>query len=170
MKSSITELKPIADVYIRIKGETLGLEMVDSVGFFKFENLEPNKIYTLEVTALGYPNKTFEIKTNEGVTETTLTIEATCEYNEAKAAADWKRGKAKLLLIGSIAPVTNSSADYTFQQKYKIKYYDFGCTPPTDECIKLYNQQIFDLMDKKYGKVWRKEVRIDVPYLYQTTN
>ena len=52
-----------------------------------------------------------------------------------------------------------------FERKYKIDYFDFGCTPAPSDCIKEYNEKVFELLDKKYGKEWRKNVRKDVEYL-----
>ena len=49
-----------------------------------------------------------------------------------------------------------------FEKKYNIEYYDFGCTPPNEECVIQYNKTIFANLDKKYGRKWRKEVRKDV--------
>ena len=49
--------------------------------------------------------------------------------------------------------------------KYKIDYFDFGCTPAPSDCIKEYNEKVFELLDKKNGKEWRKNVRKDVEYL-----
>ncbi len=169
VKSSITNLRSISDIYI----EQLGIEkpylerttMADSNGFFRIENLESNRLYKIKLSAYGYEDQVFEVKTDNGITETTLTLEAGCKYSKEQAVKDWKKGKPKLLLIGSVAPIVNSSADKRFEKKYGIKYLDFGCTPPIEECIKIYNEQIFELMDKKYGTEWRKKARSDVEYL-----
>lgn len=169
VKSSITDLRPISDIYIeQLKSGKPVLEritMADSTGFFRIENLEPNKLYEIKLSAFGYKDQVFEIKTNDGITKTTLTLEAGCEYSKEQADKDWQNGKAKMLLIGSIAPIANSSTDFKFEKKYGIEYFDFGCTPPIEECVKLYNERIFELMDEKYGMKWRKKVRSDVEYL-----
>ena len=175
VKSSITDLRPITDIYIEItniKRPALErMEIADSSGFFKFVDLESNKVYKLKVSAFGYADKIYDVKTTNGITKTTLTLDASCEFSEKQAETDWKNGKAKLLLVGSIAPTANSPSDNKFEKKHGIEYYDFGCTPPIDECIKIYNQRIFELMDKKYGESWRKKVRTDVEYLnFQTSS
>lgn len=169
VKSSITDLRPISDIYIeQLKSGKPVLErmtMADSTGFFRIENLEPNKLYEIKLSAFGYKDQVFEIKTNEGITKTTLTLEAGCEYSKEQANKDWENGKPKLLLVGSIAPIANSPSDTKFEKKYGIEYFDFGCSPPIEECLKIYNERIFELMDKKYGMKWRKKVRSDVEFL-----
>ena len=156
VKSSITGVKPISEIDIELLNSKKPLlermTMADSLGFFKIENLEPNKIYEIQISVSGYNNQVFKIKTNEGITEATLTVESYCEYTAEKAEKDWKNKRPKLLLFGSIVPIANSPSDIKFEKKYGVEYFDFGCTPPTAECIKIYNERIFKLMDKKYGK------------------
>jgi len=169
VKSSITDLRPISDIYIeqlnREKSVLDRIIMADSTGYFRIENLESNKIYKLKLTVFGYEDQIFEIKTNDGITKTVLILEASCQFSKEQADKDWESGKAKLLLIGSIAPIANSPGDIRFEKKYQIEYFDFGCSPPIEECVKIYNERIFELMDKKYGMKWRKKVRSDVEYL-----
>lgn len=169
VKSSITNLRPISDIYIeQLKSEKPVFErmtMADSTGFFRIENLEPNTLYEIKLSAFGYKDQVFEIKTNNGITKTTLTLKAGCEYSRQQADKDWKNEKPKLLIVGSIAPIAISTSDTKFEKKYGIKYFDFGCTPTIAECIKIYNERIFELMDKTYGMKWRKKVRSDVEYL-----
>lgn len=169
IKSSITGMRPITDIYIELlKSEKPVLErmtMADSTGYFRIENLEPNKLYEIKLSAFGYQDQVFEIKTNDGITQTTLTLVTGCEYSKEQADKDWDTGKPKLLLVGSIAPIANSTSDTKFEKKYGIKYFDFGCMPPISECIKIYNERIFELMDEKYGEKWREKVRSDVEYL-----
>ncbi len=169
VKSSITGVKPISEIDIELLNSKKPLiermTMADSLGFFRIKNLKPYKLYEVQLLVFGYDNQVFKIKTNDGITKTTLIIEADCEYNKEQADEDWNNNRAKLLLVGSIAPRGNSLSDTRFEKKYEIEYFDFGCTPPTEECIKIYNERIFELMDKKYGKKWRKKVRSDVEYL-----
>lgn len=77
VKSSITNLRPISDIYIeQLKSEKPVLErmtMADSTGFFRIENLESNTLYKIKLSAFGYKYQVFEIKTNNGITKTTLT-------------------------------------------------------------------------------------------------
>ena len=169
IKSSITDLRPISDIYIELlksgKPVLERMTMADSTGFFRIENLEPNKLYEVKLSAFGYKDQVFEIMTNDGIIKTTLTLEAGCQYSKKQADKDWTNEKPKLLLVGSIAPTASSPSDTKFEKKYGIEYFDFGCTPPIEECIKIYNERIFELMDKKYGMKWRKKVRSDVEYL-----
>ncbi|RKS42258.1 carboxypeptidase family protein [Gillisia mitskevichiae] len=169
IKSSITNEAPISYVYIVIKNINKPiLERMTSTnkkGFFKIENLEIGKDYSLEISAPGYDKHIFEITPEKKITSITLTIDTKCDYSKEQAEIDWKNGEAKFLLVGSIAPIANTESDKKFEKEFNIKYFDFGCLPPTEECIKIYNQKLFELMDKKFGKIWRKNVRTDVEYL-----
>ena len=163
--SGITGEKPISEIYVQELITKQPLTIVDSLGNFRIEYLEPNKKYVIEISAFGYGKQKFDVETKSGINNLTFELKADCEYNAEQAESDWKNGKPKLLLFGSIAPIGNTSSDNRFEKKFGIKYFDFGCEPPIEECIKIYNQRIFELMDKKYGKVWRKKVRTDVEYL-----
>jgi hypothetical protein len=66
-----------------------------------------------------------------------------------------------LLLSGGIAPVYSPKED-KFEQKYMVKYHDFGDVAPDIKCITTYNKVIFQFLDKKFGKSWRKDARNDV--------
>ena len=167
VESGISNETPISDVYVEItnidRPVLERLTSTDSIGFFKFENLETNKTYELEVSAFGYGKQFFELKPKTEIE--ILTLEAECEYSREKAEQDWRNGTAKLLLVGSIAPIANMPSDEKFEMDFGIQYFDFGCSPPIEECLKSYNERIFELMDLKYGKKWRKKVRTDVEYL-----
>ncbi len=163
--SGITGEKPISEIYVKELITKQPLTIADSLGNFRIEYLEPNKKYIIEISAFGYGRQKFDVETKSGINNLTFELKAVCEYNAEQAETDWKNGKAKLLLFGSIAPIGNTSSDSRFEKKFGIEYYDFGCEPPISECIKMYNQRIFELMDKKYGMKWRKKVRKDVEYL-----
>ena len=131
-------------------------------GEFIIEYLEPNKEYDIIISAVGYEDQIFKVKTNESITYKTFELKVNCLYSSKKAENDWEKGKPQFLLIGSIAPIGNTKSDNKFEKKYKIEYYDFGCGIPNYECVELYNQKIAELMDKKYGKKWRKKARKDI--------
>jgi hypothetical protein len=163
--SGISGEKPISDIYVQELVTKQPLTIADSLGNFRIEYLEPNKKYVIEISAFGYGKQKFDFQTISGINNVTFELKADCEYSAERAESDWKNGIANLLLVGSIAPIGNSSSDNRFEKKFRIKYFDFGCEPPIDECIKQYNQRIFELMDKKYGMKWRKKVRSDVEHL-----
>ncbi len=133
----------------------------DSLGKFNFDNLKSGK-YNLKVMGLGYQNvDTLISLENKSIQDINLLLIADCEVNKEIAEQDIRKKKPKLLLVGSIAPVIYPDQN-KFEKKYKIEYYDFGCVSPANECILQYNERIFEYMDEKYGKSWRKEVRKDV--------
>lgn len=163
--SGISGDKPISDVYVQELITKQPLIIADSLGYFRIEFLEPNKIYTIEISTFGYGKQKFDIETETGINKVVIELKADCKYNAERAESDWENGTANLLLAGSIAPIENSTSDKHFEKKYRIKYFDFGCEPPINECLKEYNKRIFELMDEKYGIKWREKVRSDVEYL-----
>ena len=77
------------------------------------------------------------------------------------AQTDIDKGIPFLLLQSGIAPVIYTT-DSLFENKFKVYYYEKGCTGPDYEMMKAYNQTVFEFMDIEYGKKWRKSVRKDV--------
>jgi len=170
IKSDITNQKPNGNIYFEIndgkKSQVDRMTIADSVGIFHFKNLEPNKLYKIKVQLMGYETQEFKVETNDKIQNVELTLKGVCGFVSLETAEnDWKKKKAKLYLVGGIAPIGNRKADNRFEKKYKISYYDFGDTAPNMECIQVYNERIFELMDEKYGTEWRKKVRSDVEYL-----
>lgn len=163
--SEISGEVPISEIFVQELITKKPIIMADSLGNFRIEYLEPNKKYSIEISVFGYGKQKFEVQTKNGINNMTFELKADCEFNAKRAESEWKNGKANLLLVGSIAPIANTSSDNRFEKKFEIKYFDFGCEPPIDECLKEYNERIFELMDKKYGMKWRKKVRSDVEYL-----
>jgi hypothetical protein len=94
--------------------------------------------------------------------QTRIEEDPKCILNKQTAKIDWENKNPKLYLIGSIAPIRNSKADKKFERKYKIEYYDFGCTPPKIECVIEYNLEILKLMEKFHGIEWKDKIRKDV--------
>ncbi|TQI71121.1 hypothetical protein JM79_2047 [Gramella sp. Hel_I_59] len=77
------------------------------------------------------------------------------------AKQDLENGNPFLLLQGGIAPVIIAT-DPQFEDKYKIYFYEYGCTGPDQSLIEDYNKIIFSYLTDQYGKKWIKEVRDDV--------
>jgi hypothetical protein len=134
---------------------------IDSLGNYKFENLKSG-VYNIKVIDFNIKPKEFEVELKDkSITNFDLLITSDCEINKEIAEIDIKLKKPRLLLIGSIAPIIHHNQG-EFEKKYNIEYYDFGCMPPNEECVIQYNKTVFNYLDKKYGRKWRKEVRKDV--------
>lgn len=85
-----------------------------------------------------------------------------CDVNQFVAKEDIQNNNIRLLIIGGIVPAANTFQDNDFERKYKLKYFDYGDTPPFFDCVKKYNEVIFKFLDTKYGTQWRDSVRKDV--------
>lgn len=84
-----------------------------------------------------------------------------CEASKMIAKNDIKKGKINFLIQGGIVS-TYVKGQNVFEQKYKLKYFDFGCVVPKEICIADYNAVVGQYLDQKFGKNWRKEVRKDI--------
>ena len=136
-------------------------ELTDSLGNFKFDNLKPGS-YRLNARGFGYETlDTMIVLKDNALPNLSLLLKVKCDVDKYIAEQDLKKKKPRLLLIGSIAPIYYKNQKY-FERKFRIKYYDYGDTPPAMECVVQYNRRIFDYLDSKYGKNWRQEVRQDV--------
>lgn len=139
--------------------------MSDSAGNFKIKNLGKGQ-HILHFSAAGFQQKDTTVFISENdINNFKLFVQTDCtgtpHFNLERAQQDIEAGKPKLLLIGSIAPMHYKSQD-KFEKKYKVYYFDFGCTPDFNECILEYNRMVFAYLDKKYGNKWRKEARTDI--------
>ncbi|MEQ9290570.1 MAG: hypothetical protein RIG77_26810 [Cyclobacteriaceae bacterium] len=92
---------------------------------------------------------------------TKLTFANSRNQAEQLANDDISNGTPFLLLAGGIAPVIIAT-DPEFERKYKIYFYEYGCTGPDDKYITAYNEVVFEHLTRKYQKRWIKEVRQDV--------
>jgi hypothetical protein len=158
--SEKTKLIPTEEVLIEVV-ENRKSTFSNSTGNFTLNNLEKNKQYTIKLTSFQYGSLIVAFKTENDIKKV-FEIKANCDFDNETARIDWKNKKAKLYLIGSIAPRANSKADKKFEKKYNLKYYDFGCTPAPTECIIEYNKEVLKLLETEYGKEWKTEMRKDV--------
>nr|WKN38233.1 hypothetical protein K4G66_05905 [Tunicatimonas sp. TK19036] len=148
------------DVFAEIE-QLHKFELIDTLGIFRFDDLMPGD-YKIKIHGLGYSTlDTLVSLRDESINDLQLTIVADCEVSRKMAELDIKNGKPNLLLIGGIAPVVYMD-QYKFEDKYDVEYKDYGCTPPAQECVEQYNERIFEYLDSRYGKSWRKKVRKDV--------
>ena len=134
--------------------------IVDSLGNFHIDSINVGE-YHLIVQGFGHKSIDTLIKINTSNEYLNLLLLADCEIDKSIAQKDIEENKPRLLIIGGIAP-TFFSDQHLFETKFGIKYYDYGDQPPPQECVEQYNREIFKLLDNKFGKSWRKEVRKDV--------
>ena len=159
--SEINYQKPNVAVYVFENGTNNGV-LTDSLGYFKVITENKGDVHLFEVSAVGYLKTVFKIDLRDKPLNNTFVLKAECSINGKKAIEDLKAGNAKLYLIGGIVPVANSDSDNKFEEKYGIKYFDFGCEPSIHECIMEYNQIVAKYLDQKYGVKWRKKSRTDI--------
>ncbi|MEQ8240033.1 MAG: carboxypeptidase-like regulatory domain-containing protein [Cyclobacteriaceae bacterium] len=157
VKSAINN-EPLEYLVVSIAGTGTGVP-TDSLGYY--ELYVPTGELTINVIYLGYNGIDTTLNIQES-TELNFLIDANCEFDKDRAERDIRKNKAKLLLVGSIAPIANSKQDEQFMKKYKVKYFDFGDEVIAMECIEEYNIEIFQFLDDKYGSDWRNEARADV--------
>ncbi|AEA45830.1 hypothetical protein [Fluviicola taffensis] len=91
---------------------------------------------------------------------TTINFDSGCNANGAKK--DLKNEKTIIWFSGGFVGCDfNSKADQEFQNKYHVQFISPGCCRFGDEDPEAYNEVVFEYLDKKYGKGWRDELRID---------
>lgn len=130
----------------------------DSLGNYKIDNLKAG-IYKIEVIGVAYQKTDTTINVTESITNMDFLIP--CPVSKDIAQRDISKNKPRLLLVGGIGPIFYTD-QHKFEKKYRVKYLDYGCTPPPYECIEQYNKEIFKHLDNKFGESWRQEVRKDV--------
>ncbi|NDV69284.1 carboxypeptidase-like regulatory domain-containing protein [Dysgonomonas sp. 25] len=158
----LTEIRLPSD-YNRIWIEDTDLSVVtDSSGIFRFDNLEKGK-YHIIVKGLGCKTDTVVEIVDKSLSDIVLIAKYDCEVNSANAEKDIRDNEVKLLIMGGYAPKKIRDKDHKFEEKFNLKYYQYGCLAPEIECLIEYNRHIFEYLDSRYGKSWRKSVRKDVP-------
>lgn len=78
-----------------------------------------------------------------------------------KFTEDVVKGDVRLYILGGFAPAI-TKADRKFEEKYKVRFHDFGCTPPPLDYYKEYNVLAFAYLKEKYGEAWEKEIRPNI--------
>lgn len=80
------------------------------------------------------------------------------------AKSDIEKQIPFLLLRGGMNQFV-SHLDEKFEKKYKVYFYNYGCLAPSEKVESIYNEIIFEFLFFKYGKIWMKEIRRDIPGL-----
>jgi hypothetical protein len=74
---------------------------------------------------------------------------------------DVENNNVRLYILGGFIPAV-TEADRKFEEKYKVHFHDFGCTPPPLDYYKEYNVLAFAYLKEKYGDAWQKEIRTNI--------
>ena len=88
----------------------------------------------------------------------------TNEAFEQLAKQDIQKGTTQLFYALGFNS-TNDNKDISFEKKYNISYYNFGCIAPKSDFLIAYNKIIFNYLSSEFGKSWLKEIRKDIPGL-----
>ncbi|HEY1060340.1 MAG TPA: hypothetical protein VGE44_01580 [Daejeonella sp.] len=112
------------------------------------------------VTSFGQGKRLTDKQINESGAQKLLFLD---DINKVKGLAtkDIQDNIALLLLQSGDAPIVYLN-DRSFEEKYNITYFESGCIGPTAKFAVEYNKYIFEYLDSKFGKGWRREIRKDV--------
>jgi hypothetical protein len=156
---------PAGDLFLKLNNTNYYSD-TNNDGGFAFTNVSPGRYHLILINSdFAYLDTLISVTRDVHLK---FTLKSHCEVNNITALNDVKQHQVKLLLISGIAGPHITVGDNTFQKKYGINYFDYGCTPPNRNCVLAYNKYIFSHLDKKYGLGWRKNVRKDVVGLLQT--
>ncbi|HVN47726.1 MAG TPA: hypothetical protein VMU30_02775 [Bacteroidota bacterium] len=158
---SAVDSLPIEECIVALTWSHL-ISSSDSLGRYRIDSI-PFSQYHLTILGPGYITVDTEIKIcypEPIIIDRILKV----DHDTLHAEKDIKHQIPKLFLAGGIVPIVYSD-DTLFENKFKIRYYDFGDTPPADAIIRKYNRTIFNYLDYKYGTEWRSFVRKDVLFL-----
>jgi hypothetical protein len=137
------------------------LALIDSLGYFTFSLKDTSNVRIVVDCVLAGSTMQRLFYTD---TVIKIFIKRDCyEYNANRAKKDIQNNNIYLLCHLGYAAYKFSSADSNFMKKYGVTYYTFADMPIMGDCMWLYNTEIARYLDKKYGDVWRAEVRWNVP-------
>ena len=155
--------KPLENANISYKSR-YRYSMTNEKGEFeyRYKIRERDSLETIELTALGYKNVDTIIRVDKSkVYVFEFVMKPRFGLNREKALADIENGEINILESSGIAPVFHKS-DSKFTKKYNVNFVEYGCEPIAEESLREYNRTVFEYLDKKYGKKWRKKIRKDI--------
>ena len=138
------------------------LVKIDSLGYFSFFLKDTSNV-RIVVDCVLAGNTMQRLFYSDTVVR--IFIKTDCyDYNADRARKDIEKDDIYLLCHLGYATYKFSSIDSAFMKKYGVRYYTFADEPIMSDCMWLYNSEIAVYLDRKYGDIWRKEVRWDVPF------
>jgi hypothetical protein len=155
--------KPLESAFITYKSR-YRYSTTNEKGKFEYvyKIRKKDTIEKIEISALGYKNiDTIINVTKSKKYEFEFIMKPRFGINREKALEDIKNGKINILISSGIAPVIYKS-DEKFSKKYNVNFSEYGCEAIADESLYEYNRTVFEYLDKKYGKKWRRKIRKDI--------
>jgi len=155
--------KPLSDVIVSFDSRSRGSSTNKNGKFEYIYNLRSgDSIERIETIAMGYIPLDTIISINSGKNiNLNIILKPHLGINREQALDHIQLGKINILQSGGIASVIYKS-DKKFSKKYNVNFTDFGCEAVAEESIYEYNKTVFEYLDKKYGKKWRKEIRKNI--------
>ncbi|OYQ38129.1 hypothetical protein CHU92_06590 [Flavobacterium cyanobacteriorum] len=78
---------------------------------------------------------------------------------EKKFDNDSKKNVVTIYTLGGLKP-SNHDVDQTFQKKFNVNYYDFGCLAPGNlDYYEKYNVLVFNYLKEKWNNEWEKDIK-----------
>ena len=136
----------------------------DSLGFFELTDLHAGSYKIHFQTPAGVSYDTLVALREKDLIGSAWAITSACtSINRDLALSDIRNGHLKLFLQSGDPPISYSNEKH-FSKKYKVQFHDFAdlISSPFD-CLVIYNRIIFQHLDEKFGRKWRKDIRPDVP-------
>ncbi len=153
--------KPLKDVFISVNSTG---EISNKNGTFElnYNDRKNDSVLTINFSKLGYETVEKVIIANKITNQSfDITLKPRFKLNREKALEDIKKGEVNILESSGIAPVFYKS-DSKFAKKYNVNFVEYGCEAIAWESLYEYNRAVFEYLDHKYGKKWRKKIRKDI--------
>lgn len=135
-------------------------------------DIQDNGYFKIDALKAGRYRLTFRVNEDYRVIDTVLTmstdnfhdiritpiIKRPCTYEAGK---DIETNNISILVVCDKGLRVNSKADHSFEKKFNVRYLILSQPIPNPNCLKRYNEIIFNHLDKEFGERWRKSVRRD---------
>lgn len=151
---------PVRTPVVRLKNTMSGV-LTDSLGNYELKGLSQGKP-RVNLMGFGFKADTIVEIRDRSLENIDIIAVADCEVNKAVAEKDIMDNRIRLLLTTGIVSSAETPRDENFEKRYDVVYYNYGYLCPALECVIQYNLRIFEYLDSRYGKEWRKMVRKDV--------